>query len=67
MATKLDKTLKREIEIDGKPYMLSIDPLGFKLAPKGYRKGHEVAWKAVISGEAALASALNVSSAAGSD
>jgi hypothetical protein len=67
MATKLDKTLKREIEIDGKPYMLSIDPLGFKLVPKGYRKGHEVAWKAVISGEAALASALNVSSAAGSD
>ena len=67
MANKLDKTLKREIEIDGKPYMLSIDPQGFKLVPKGHRKGHEVAWKAVISGEAALATALNASLSAGSD
>lgn len=67
MATKLDKTLKREIEIDGKPYMLSIDPQGFKLVPKGHRKGHEVAWKAVLSGDAALASALNASLATGSD
>lgn len=67
MATKLDKTLKREIEIDGKPYMLSIDPQGFKLVPKGHRKGQEVAWKAVISGEAALASALNASLGGASD
>ena len=67
MATKLDKTLKREIEIDGKPYMLSIDPQGFKLVPKGFRKGQEVTWKAVISGEAALATALNASISAGSD
>ncbi len=26
MATKLEKTLKREIEIDGKAYMVAISP-----------------------------------------
>ena len=66
MATKLDKALKREIEIDGKPYMLTIDPQGFKLVVKGHRNGHEVAWKAVVSGDAALATALNASVGTGS-
>jgi len=32
-----------------------------KLVPKGKRNGMELAWKALISGEAALASALNAS------
>ena len=61
MATKLDKPLKREIEVDGNPYMLTITPEGLKLVPKGRRKGHELAWKAIVSGEAALAAALNAS------
>jgi hypothetical protein len=61
MATKLDKTLKREIDIDGQPYMLTIDPAGMKLVPKGKRNGLELAWKALISGDAALATALNAS------
>ena len=61
MATKLDKPLKREIDIDGKPYMLTITPEGLKLVPKGRRNGHELAWKTIVSGEAALAAALNAS------
>jgi hypothetical protein len=61
MATKLDKSLKREIEIEGKPYMLTISPAGLKLVPKGKRKGQEIAWSALVSGEAALAAALNAS------
>jgi hypothetical protein len=61
MATKLEKSLRREIEIDGKPYMLTIDPQGLKLVPKGKRKGLELAWQALVSGEAALATALNAS------
>lgn len=61
MATKLDKSLKREIDIDGQAYMLTIDPAGMKLVPKGKRNGLELAWKALISGDAALASALNAS------
>lgn len=61
MATKLDRPLKREIQIAGKPYMLTITPEGFKLVPKGRRKGQEFAWHAFVSGEAALAVALNAS------
>jgi hypothetical protein len=61
MATKLDKPLRREVAIDGEPYMLTIGPQGLKLVPKGKRKGLELAWKALVSGEAALATALNAS------
>ncbi len=61
MATKLDKPLKREIQVEGQPYMLTIDPHGMKLVPKGRRKGQELSWKAFVSGEAALAKALNAS------
>ena len=61
MATKLDKPLKREIEVAGKPYMLTIAPQGLKLVPKGKRNGHELTWDAIVSGEAALAAALNAS------
>lgn len=61
MATKLDKFLKREIEIEGKPYMLTIGPEGLKLVPKGKRNGLELSWKALVSGDAALATALNAS------
>jgi hypothetical protein len=61
MATKLDKTLKREVSIDGQPYMLTISREGLKLVPKGKRNGLELAWKALVSGEAALATALNAS------
>jgi hypothetical protein len=61
MATKLDRPLKREIIIEGKPYMLTLDPQGMKLVPKGKRKGYEIAWKDFVSGEAALATALNAS------
>lgn len=61
MATKLEKPLKRESEIEGKPYTLMISPQGMKLVPKGRRKGHEIAWKDLASGDAALATALNAS------
>ena len=61
MATKLDKALKREVDIGGEPYMLTIAPDGLKLVPKGRRKGYELAWKDLVSGQAALATALNAS------
>jgi hypothetical protein len=61
MPTVLDKTLKRAITIEGKPFVLSISPQGFKLVPKGKRKGQEILWSAVANGDAALVSALNAS------
>ena len=59
--TKLDKPLKRELSIDSKPYVLTIEPERFRLVPKGHRKGLEFAWRDLVSGEAALAAALNAS------
>jgi hypothetical protein len=61
MATKLEKALRREILIGDQPYMVTIDPAGLKIVPKGRRKGLEIAWKDLVSGDAALASALNAS------
>jgi hypothetical protein len=52
MATKLEKTLKREIEIDGKAYMVAISPEGVKVTQKGFRRGPELTWRSIISGEA---------------
>jgi len=66
MATKLEKTLKREIEIDGKAYMVAISPEGVKVTQKGFRRGPEMTWRAIISGEADLGQQLKSSvSAAG--
>ncbi len=61
MATKLAGPLKREIQIGETAYMLTIDPEGLKLTIKGHRKGKELLWKDLVSGDAALATALNAS------
>lgn len=61
MPTKLEKPLKRELEVGGETYVLTISPEGLKLVLKGKRKGQELAWKELVSGEAALAAALNAS------
>ena len=58
MATKLDKLLKREIDIDGKPYMIALSPDGVKLTEKGKRKGLGVSWKGLANGESATALSL---------
>lgn len=61
MATKLEKALKRELNINGEAYMLTIAPEGLKIVVKGKRNGVELAWKDVISGQAALTAGLNAS------
>lgn len=61
MTAKLDKTIKRELEIDGKTYTIAIGPEGIKVTEKGRRNGPEVSWKSIISGETSLNSSLNQS------
>jgi hypothetical protein len=61
MATKLDKVLKREIEIDGQSYIAAISPEGVKVTKKGFRKGNEISWKSIISGDASLNADLSAS------
>jgi hypothetical protein len=58
VTTKLDKPLKREIEIEGKPYTLTLTEHGLKLVEKGHRKGHAIAWADILSGSVALTAAL---------
>jgi hypothetical protein len=45
MSTKLDKTIRREIEIDGEPFTVSISPEGFRLTKKRFRSGVALSWK----------------------
>jgi hypothetical protein len=59
--TKLDKPLKRELKVKKISYVLTIGPDRFKLTKKGRRKGIEIAWKDLVSGDAAMAVALRAS------
>ncbi len=59
--TRLEKPLRRELLIERTAYVLTIEPERFKLVLKGHRKGLEFAWRDLVSGEAALAVALNAS------
>lgn len=62
MATDLDKELKRQITVDGAAYTLAVGPEGLRLTGKGKRKPEvELRWSDLLSGEAALAVALNAS------
>ena len=61
MTTKLEGPLRREVDIDGAAYTLTITPNGLALVPKGRRKGYDLTWRALVSGDAALATALNAS------
>jgi hypothetical protein len=61
VTTKLDGELKRELLIGRQAYTLTLSPQGFTLALKGRRKGLDIVWAALVSGDAALATALNAS------
>ena len=61
MTTPLEKPLRRAIVIKRKPYVVTISPQGLKLTAQGRRKGQELRWEDLVSGQAALAVALNAS------
>ena len=61
MTTKLQRPFKRELDVNGVKYTLTLDPDGLKLVAKGHRKGIELKWEALVGGDAALATALNAS------
>src|SRR4051812_7176520 len=67
MTAKLDKTIKRELEIDGKAYTIAISPEGIKVTEKGRRNGPEVSWRSIVSGDATLNENLKISVDASSD
>jgi hypothetical protein len=61
MATPLSKTLKREVTVKGRSYIVTLSDEGLKMTLKGHRKGLQLSWEALVSGDAALAVALNAS------
>jgi hypothetical protein len=61
VTTALDKTLKRELRVAGRAYIVTLSPLTLKLTLKGKRNGLELEWEALVNGDAALATALNAS------
>ena len=65
MTTRLEKPLKREIRVKRQPYIVTLSPEGLKLTRKGRRIGQELRWEDMVSGQAALAVALNASLAKG--
>lgn len=61
MAVKLEKTIKRELDLDGKTYTVAVGPDGVKVTEKGKRLGRELSWRSIVSGDAQLAEQLNKS------
>ena len=61
MTAKLDKTIKRELEVDGKTYTIAIGPDGVTVTEKGRRNGPEISWRSIISGDASLNESLKAS------
>jgi len=59
MVTRLRGPLRREIRIGGVPHVVTVTEDGLKLVEKGRRKGYELPWRDLVSGDAALAAALN--------
>ncbi|HJU65926.1 MAG TPA: hypothetical protein VJ596_09625 [Gemmatimonadaceae bacterium] len=64
MATRLDRPIKRELELDGALYTVTISPEGVKIVAKGRRKGQMLSWRTLLSGDADLAQQLKLSVAA---
>jgi hypothetical protein len=61
MTTKLDKPIRRELEHAGVLYTVTVAPDGIRVVEKGKRKGRELSWSTIISGDAELSEALRIS------
>jgi hypothetical protein len=62
VATVLDKELKRQVTVGGVDYTVAVDPEGIRLTGKGKRRPEvELHWRDLLSGDAAMAVALNAS------
>lgn len=61
MTTRLVKPMKREIELDGKLYTVTLTPDLVKITPKGARTGQEISWRDLLTGAAGLRRDLNAS------
>lgn len=61
MPARLDKPLKRELELHGRLYTITISRDGVRIAAKGARKGRDLSWDDLLSGDAELQRDLKIS------
>jgi hypothetical protein len=61
MTAKLDSLIKRELVLGQETYTVSMSPEGVKIALKGKRKGREISWETLLSGDAELTQQLKMS------
>jgi hypothetical protein len=61
MTAKLDSLIKRELTLGQETYTVSMSPEGVKIALKGKRKGREISWETLLSGDAELNQQLKMS------
>jgi hypothetical protein len=54
MPPRLNEPIKREVELDGQLYTVTVGSDGVHIAPKGKRKGRELSWRSLANGEAEL-------------
>jgi hypothetical protein len=57
----LDKPLKRELELNGEPYTVTVAPDGVSIAAKGRRARRFISWETLLSGDAELTRDLKIS------
>jgi hypothetical protein len=61
MATLLTKPIKRELEIEGVAYTITMSPEGVRIVQKGRRNGRDLSWRDLIGGDAELRRDLDTS------
>jgi hypothetical protein len=61
VTAKLDSLIRRELKLGKELYTVSMSPDGVKIALKGRRKGREIAWETLLSGDAELTQQLKMS------
>jgi hypothetical protein len=61
MTAKLDHPVRRELKIGSELYTVAMSPEGVKIALKGRRKGREISWETLLSGDAELTQQLKMS------
>lgn len=59
--TPLKHSLKRELLINGRPFVVTLSTESLKLTAKGRRNGLQLRWTDLVTGDAALSVALNAS------
>jgi hypothetical protein len=52
MTTKLERPMKREVDINGVAHTVTLDESGVKVTKKGNRNGSEISWQQLAEGQA---------------